>query len=532
MSSAGARLSGQGGGVHPVVHSRRLKDRALLVASIVTPVVLGLVISIQVQKPSILFLLAGVAGVLAIVALMSSPRYEVTLTVVALYLGLLEGPVKLGSGGHASASVVRDVLIFSVSIGALARLMTRREPIKLPPLSGWVFAFVGVVLVEAFNPQTASIAKVAGGFRQQLEWVPFFFFAYALIRSKDRFRKLFILMGVIALANGLVGTYQSRLSPTALAGWGPGYRELILGVNEEGGKTALGARTFGSGEGVGHVRPPALGTDAGFGGGVGGLALPALLALLATGRLRRRWPVIILALGALLGVLTGLGRLQVIGAVLAVVGFLVLSMSAGRKVARPLAAMLGIIALGIPLIFGVIALNGGGAFSRYTSIAPENVTSSKDKKTSSLGHIPALLETKPFGVGLGTVGAAAGFGGKQTNLYEGHGVSAETEYNFVADELGIPGLLVWCAFSIRLLILGLTGIRHIRDIELKLYLAAMVASFVALTIMGLGGPTMTSAAFGPFFWAFAGVCSYWLAGPGRAEAEMSEGHLAAPAVPA
>jgi hypothetical protein len=530
MSSAGARLSGQGAGVHPVVYSRRVKDRALLAASILIPIALGLLISIQVQKPSILLLLGGVAGVTAVVALMVSPRYEVTLTVVALYLGLLEGPVKLGSGGHASASVVRDVLIFAVSIGALARLTTRREPVRLPPLSGWVFAFVGVVVLEAFNPQTANIAKIAGGFRQQLEWVPFFFFAYALIRSKERFRKLFILIGVIALANGLVGTYQTRLSPTALASWGPGYRELLLGVNEEGGKSALGARTFGTGEGVGHVRPPALGTDAGFGGGVGGLALPALLALIATGRLRRRWPVIILALGAVLGVLTGLGRLQVIGAVLGVMGFLVLSLSAGRKFTRPLAAIAGVIALAIPLILGVVALNGGAAFSRYTSIAPENVTSSKDKKTSSIKHIPALLESKPFGVGLGTVGAAAGFGGKQTNLYEGHGVSAETEYNAIADELGFPGLLVWCALSIRLLILGLTGLRHVRDIELKIYLAAMLASFAALTIMGFGGPTMSSAAFGPFYWSFAGICAYWLAGPGRAKAEQLDADDGAGAV--
>ena len=519
--------------MHPVVYSRRMKDHALLAASILTPILLGLAITIQFQKPSLLLLLAGVAGVAAIVLLMSSPRYEVTLTVIVLYLGLLEGPAKLGSGSHAAASVVRDVLIFSVCIGALVRLAGRREPIRFPPLSGWVLAFVGVVVLEAFNPKTAGIAKVAGGFRQQLEWVPFFFFGYALIRSKDRFRKLFILMGVIALANGLVGTYQTRLSPTALAGWGPGYHELVLGTNEEGGKTALAARTFGSGEGVGRVRPPALGTDAGFGGGVGGLALPALLALIATGRLRRRWPMIILALGAILAVVTGLGRLQVVGAVLAVFAFIGLSFSAGRKVAKPLAAMLAIIALGVPLIAVLIAVNGSGAFSRYTSIAPEKLASAKDKKTTSLTHIPTLLAAEPFGVGLGTVGAAAGFGGKQTNLYEGHGVSAETQYNFVADELGLPGLLVWCAFSIRLLVLGLTGLRRIRDIEIRIYLAAMIASFIAMTIMGFEGPTMSSAAFGPFFWAFAGTCAYWFMGPGLKEQEQQqERERALKAVPA
>ena len=39
-------------------------------------------------------------------------------------------------------------------------------------------------LVEAFNPSTHGILKILGGFRQQLEWIPFFFFGYVVMRSK------------------------------------------------------------------------------------------------------------------------------------------------------------------------------------------------------------------------------------------------------------------------------------------------------------------------------------------------------------
>jgi hypothetical protein len=461
-----------------------------------------------------LLLLALSVGALGVVALVSSSRYAVTLTFVALYLGLLQGPAKLGTSAHEAASVVRDVLIFSVCLGAILRLVVRRERVRLPPLSAWVLAFVALVLVEALNPRTHGLLKILGGFRQQLEWVPFFFFAYALIRSKERFRRLFLLLGVLALANGVVSTYQTRLTPGQLAGWGPGYRELVFGTVEVGKVGGLGGRVYGV-EGVSRVRPPALGTDAGFGGGVGVIALPATLALLATGRLRRRWPVLLLCLGALLAVATGLGRLQVVGAVFAIISFAGLSLSAGRRVTRPLAALLGVLALAIPAGAVLVSVEGGGTFSRYTSIAPENVASSKDKKTTSLTHIPKQLQAAPFGVGLGTAGAASGFGGKQTDVLEGHGVSAETEYNFLADELGLPGLLLWAAFSIRLLTVALFGLRRVPDIELRLYLAAVISTFIAFTLMGFSGPTMSSAAFGPFFWATAGIIAYWFLGPGR-----------------
>jgi hypothetical protein len=66
----------------------------------VAPLVVALAISVEVSSPNTLLLVGIAIGVLAIVGLMSSPRYELTMLSVALYLGLLDGPVKLGIGGH------------------------------------------------------------------------------------------------------------------------------------------------------------------------------------------------------------------------------------------------------------------------------------------------------------------------------------------------------------------------------------------------------------------------------------------------
>jgi len=510
MSAFAARMPGLGDS-HPAVLDRRIRELLLIGASALIPLALALAISLEVAHPNFLLLFGLIAGGLGVIALVASDRYPVTLTLIVLYLGLLEGPVKLGSGAHEEASVIRDVLIFAVCLGAILRLLVKRESIKLPPLSAWALAYAAVVLVEAFNPNTHGILKILGGFRQQLEWIPFFFFGYGVMRSKERFRKLFLVLGVLALANGAVSTYQTRISPGQLASWGPGYQELEFGAN------GISARTYGS-EGVARVRPPALGTDAGFGGALGVVALPGVLALLAIGPLRRRWPALLLCLGALVGVATGLGRVQVVGAVVALLAFTGLSFgSAGRRVTRPLAALLGVVVLALPLGAIFVSFEGAGTFSRYAEIAPANVAEAHDTKANEVAHIPSQIVAAPFGVGLGTVGASAGFGGVQKPLLEGHSTGGESQYKYVLDELGLPGLLLWLGLIIRVLALALPRLRGIPDFELRMELAAVASPLIAMAVMGFSGAVMSSAALGPFYWFAAGVVAYWFAGPGRSQ---------------
>src|SRR5207248_10874552 len=126
----------------------------------------------------------------------------------------------------------------------------------------------------------------------------------------------------------------------------------VQGVEEEVAEGAAtkrkGGRVFVS-EGKARVRPMALGSDSGRGGGLGVITLPGVLALLAVASVRRRWVAILLCLGALLAIATSLGRIQVVGAVLAVLAFLGLATVAGRRVSRPIGALLAVISLAVPL---------------------------------------------------------------------------------------------------------------------------------------------------------------------------------------
>ncbi|MFI4977193.1 MAG: hypothetical protein ACHQC8_00725 [Solirubrobacterales bacterium] len=526
MTTSHLRWSGAPGGVHPVVLDRRLRDLVRLSLSALIPAALALVITVELRGVSLLLILASIVGVLGIVALILSSRIEVTVALLGVYLGMLNGPIKLSLGGRELTAAIPNILILAVCLGAVMRIVVRRERVRMPPLSGWVVAFVGIVLIEAFNPNTSGILHILGGFRQQLQWVPFFFFGYVLMRSKKRFRQVFLIVGVAALANGVVSAYQSGLSPAQLASWGQGYHTLIYPTTGTG-------RTFSS-EGEGRVRPPALGSEAGAGGGVGVLALPFALALLATAsRWRRRWVAVLLCLGAIVAIATGLGRLQVVGAGIGVIAFAALASVARQRVMRVVGALLAILILTVPTGLFLVSVLRKGTLKRYESIS---VTSSSTTlhKRNALALVVPVLEAQPFGLGLGTEGPVGAFGGKNASVLGiGEGTSPETQFNFIANELGAPGLAVWVALSFYLMALVAFAMRRVRDPDLAIYLAAAFAPFYALFIEGSSGPLSNSASAGPYFWFAIGIAAYWLAGPGRRSPLMAPApSLAAPAVTA
>jgi hypothetical protein len=503
MSTNDLRLPGPRAGRHPVVLERRMRDLAYIALAGLISAALALAIAVAVPKPNLLYVPIGVAGFLGIVYLIVSPRLEVSVALLVVYLGCFNGPLKLIISAGVLSSGVQDVAMLAICAGLLVRLAAQRERARLPALGGWVIAFALVVMIEAFNPKTVGLLKVLGGFRQQLQWVPFFFFGYLLMRSKDRFRNAFLLLGVIALANGIVATVQTQLTPEQIATWGPGYK-LLTEIN-----TYVGG-------GVTRLRPLGLGGDSGFGGGVAVIALPGTLALLTIMR-RRRWLVIVLCLGAIVAAATSLGRLQV--------GFAFLAVRSGGDVGRPVRVMLGTVAIVIPLGILFVSAVGGSVFSRYESIAtPESaVSTATGYKVTTLKQVPHEIASAPFGFGLGVAGSVSGFGGKVEEELEGHNVSSETQPNFLVKELGFLGLLVWYGLMGRVILLAVRRLREIQDPELRISLVATMAPLIGILAMSYDGPVSASNVLGAYFWFAVGVAGYWLVGPGRASARLAPG---------
>jgi hypothetical protein len=507
--SLAARPLAAGG--HPAVTSRRIHDWLLAGAFALGAAGAALAISVAVPKPSITLALGGVVVLLFIVWLIRTPRLELTVTAVVIFLGCLNGPTKLVANAGAASSGLQDVLVLAVVLGLFFRMLAKRVPSRPPPLFGWVLAFIVLVVIEAFNPATHGLLKTLAGWRQQLQWVPFFWFGYLLIRSPQRFRRMFWILGVIALLNAFASTSQTQLTPEEVASLGSGYNNRVYGHS---------ARKYIT-EGEAHVRPLGLGSDSGFSAGIGVIALPGALALVAVARRRReRWAALILALGALIGIITGLGRLQVGGAVFTIFAFIGYALIAGRRISKPILALMAVIVLALPA--GVIFVDavGSNIFSRYTSITPERFTgTATGYKSEDLLAIPKYIAAEPFGFGLGTAGAVSGFGGKSTELYEGHNINAETQYNFLVKELGFFGLAIWTGFLIRMIVLAATHIRKVVHPELEIFLIALCSPLVAFFFMSFDGPVSAGVAGGAYYWFAGGVAAYWFLGPGRKVAE-------------
>src|SRR5438067_766742 len=139
--------SSPAGTAHPAVVDRRIRGGVLTLLAALIPLALALAIAVAIPHPRFTVTLAVISGALAVIALMLNPRIEITVAMLALYLGLLDGPIRLtlgGARGGEGVSAIRDVLIFAIALGAILRLLVKRERVKLPPLSGWVLALVAL----------------------------------------------------------------------------------------------------------------------------------------------------------------------------------------------------------------------------------------------------------------------------------------------------------------------------------------------------------------------------------------------------
>ena len=296
-----------------------------------------------------------------------STSYGATLAVLALYLGLIDGVLKL-TLNSPGATLGRDVLLYSIVIGALARIAISSRPVRFPPLTGYILAFVAIVLVQVLNPQTGGLGRGLAATRPHLEFIPLFFFGFVFMRDTRRLRIFLLLLCAIAAVNGAVGLVQFNLTPDELASWGPGYAERINGTGD------LSSRKFRD-EATNQEfnRPFALGPDIGFGGAVGIIAVPAFLALLGTAR--RRWSGRIgvpLGVGIVLAVATSQSRTAVVGAIVAALAFGAFSLLSQRRAT----ALIGLAAAVVLTVLGISLLSGGdnrAALSRYNSIAPSKV---------------------------------------------------------------------------------------------------------------------------------------------------------------
>ena len=426
-----------------------------------------------------------------------SERYEITLAVLLLYLGLFDGFVKLASGSSV-ATLGRDVLLYSITLGAAARMALRQTPLTLPPLGGIVVAWFAVCVMQVANPSDLSVVHAVASLRQHLEFVPLFFLGYAMLRTERRLTGLLLLLLIVAAVNGIVGLIQSGLSPQQLATWGPGYSKLELGTG------GLVARTFVNAAGLAQVRPPGLGGEDGFGGFICLIAVPGAVVLLSSLRrgLKLGWLLIPATILAIAGIVTSQTRLDVVGSVIALFAFLALTVTSRRGVTvLVLTAVVGL--AGVSVVPGLVS----NSANRYSSISPSRILGTAvAARQGTLALIPTYSATYPLGAGIGSVGPAGGTSIGGSTLAKA--LNGESEFTFLLIETGIPGLLVMLTFVL-VTLRAAFALRRVADPGLQRSLMALTAVLISLLACWLFGAVTANSPGSPFMWLASGGLAYW-----------------------
>ena len=413
-----------------------------------------------------------------------------------LYVFTLDGVVRLKTNS-SNVTLLRDVLPWSLALIGVLYVLARPSPPSLKhPLFGLVALFVVITLVELWNPDTISVRTGFEALRPHLEFVPLFFLGYAVMRTEGRLRGLALVLIIAAAANGVVGLIQSGLSLGQLAAWGPGYHILVDGgvVNGQLHNPAVYYTATGA-----KLRPPALGSDVGFGGAIGVLALPFALALITGNRRRRDRLVGLICLPLIVAaIITSQTRSDVVAGVVVAVIFAVLLAARRRRGAAPL-FLLTALGLGILLI-------GGVSLGRYSSITPTKLISTFGaERGGSFTLIPTYAVKYPLGAGLGT----AGPGVSANSSVHGGKLSGENSFIYLIVELGLPGLLVVLALlAVSLRRATKLALSHLPRETLS-YLIALASALYGCAVLTLSGPVTAAPPSSPFIWLAFGVIAAW-----------------------
>src|SRR5215475_6105535 len=124
-----------------------LRRAAVISVACALTIVLGVVLAAKAPRYGLPLPLIGLAIAVPTWCAMTD-RAGLALAAALLYMGLLDGVVRLESNGQA-ATLVRDVFLYAAAIGVALRW---RGPMKLPALAGWVLAWVAIVLIQLANP--------------------------------------------------------------------------------------------------------------------------------------------------------------------------------------------------------------------------------------------------------------------------------------------------------------------------------------------------------------------------------------------
>jgi hypothetical protein len=423
---------------------------------------------------------------------------------------LFEDLVRKFMGNNMAIYFAKDALLAVCCLSfftarAPKRILQTRPGLILPFICFFFWS-----LVEAFNPNSPSIWYGMLGLKLYFGYVPLFFLGYALLRNETDLRRFLSINMIIAVLISFLGVAQGVTGKTLLAP-----DELAPDIRELGGLVREAPIT-----GERFLRPPSVFVSDGRFGGY--ILLAFLLGLGATAYFflrslrERKWMVVAMVL-IMAGILISGVRSALMWAIISTAMFTFafvpeMKMKGARlrriTTAVSTTAIVAILTVIFLSFYYPDALNSRVAFYQQTlspsSSAFELGNRFWDYPTSELLKV-FTFPSWPLGYGTGTSSLGAQY---VTRIFgvAPTGIGVESGYGNLILEMGIPGLLLWLAWSCALLVAEWKAVRQLRGTALfPLGFVIFWFTFITLVPGMMNGNSLENYISSAYLFLLAGI---------------------------
>lgn len=406
----------------------------------------------------------------------------------------LEGMYKYLTFFSQAVYVVKPLLIVVLVAGWLLHRRRQMGRAPSPPLAAATLLFIVWSFLMAFHP---SGGGVAGGVATALLWyggpAAFYYLGYhAAHRSVANVERIFYALIAIATVVSAFALMQYLMGQPWTEAHLPGYASM----------SQTSASWFvtdqASGGFVAGWRPASTTSMPGGGAFYAYLGVLFPFGLLLRPRMAARARVtliVCLLLNFVALLVTGV-RLYVVILMFGAPLLLLLSARTPRLFGRNLGFALLAAAICLGGFLTAQTLSGGALIHRYAETLANPVARYQKDRGGSLTFLPVFLSANPFGIGYQRgvegyrqQGSVRNFSSDSTL----RSLNRETQFNSVAIDMGLPGLLLLTGLLIAVLVQGWRALRRLSDPSLRVLGATLFVLLCGYAAACLGGPALQGA---------------------------------------
>lgn len=443
--------------------------------------------------------LASIVPLVLAILFYAGRDMALAVALLLVYLAM-EGMYKYLTSFSQAIYVIRPLMMLVLFWAWRSKAALKRVRVASPPMHGVLIVLIGWGIVELANPYGAGL--VSGAATLLLFYIGpilFYWIGYNAIRTT---RHVQLFCCVLVAACTIVSAF------TAVQFWmGRGWTEAHLPGYSAINQSDWFVLSPDQSRTIASSFRPASTTSAGGGGCIwssfGVITALGLLSLPSVSLRHKLGWAACLVINVLGAFLSGV-RLFVFVAVFEAFLFLLLTARTPREVARSFLIMCLAALLAFAAFWGAQLVSGGMIAQRYADTASDPLAGYKRERGGNIEALWNLLAAYPIGsgyqYGLGYMSSSTSDSNSPNSALSAR--NGETQWGAIAGDMGVPGLILLVVFLINSVRIGWRSLRRLRDPNLRVLAAMLLASLVGYVLACFGGPALQGTIH---FWFIAGM---------------------------